>query len=215
MSYPSPVMRQIRLAKRADTSRLTVLAEQTFRSTFAADNTVSDMDVHCRASCGEAIQCMRWACAVPFAAAVVCSAFALPTVAVAQATSRADTIALPRSAMTPLAFVTTPRVVLTPGAHLLANRDSPNPPTSGEASCRQRKLAAGAVAAAIAGFIGYGVGAFPDGGTPRYRRNLAIGFAAVGGVAEYFAYQCDARPKPTSGPVRSRASAESRTRFRS
>ena len=49
-------MPQIRLAIRADALPLAVLAEQTFRDTFASDNTAHDMDVHCRASYGEAIQ---------------------------------------------------------------------------------------------------------------------------------------------------------------
>ena len=49
-------MPQIRFATRADARPLAVIAEQTFRDTFAADNTAHDIDVHCRASYGEAIQ---------------------------------------------------------------------------------------------------------------------------------------------------------------
>lgn len=49
-------MPQIRFAIRADAQPLAVIAEQTFRDTFAAGNTAHDMDAHCRASYSEAIQ---------------------------------------------------------------------------------------------------------------------------------------------------------------
>lgn len=49
-------MPHIRIATRADALPLADIAEQTFRDTFARDNTAHDMDVHCRASFGEAIQ---------------------------------------------------------------------------------------------------------------------------------------------------------------
>ena len=44
------------MATRADALSLAAIAERTFRDTFAGDNTAHDMDVHCRASYGEAIQ---------------------------------------------------------------------------------------------------------------------------------------------------------------
>ena len=46
----------IRRAHRTDARQLAELAERTFRDTFAATNTVGDMDTHCRANYGEAIQ---------------------------------------------------------------------------------------------------------------------------------------------------------------
>ena len=49
-------MLRIRLADRSDASRLSLLAETSFRSTFAASNTAEDMDTHCRNSYSESIQ---------------------------------------------------------------------------------------------------------------------------------------------------------------
>jgi len=46
----------IRKANRADARPLSQLAEQTFRATFGALNTAENMDLHCQASYGEAIQ---------------------------------------------------------------------------------------------------------------------------------------------------------------
>lgn len=43
-------------AGRADAAALAQLAEATFRSTFGTSNTAEDMEGHCRASYGEAIQ---------------------------------------------------------------------------------------------------------------------------------------------------------------
>jgi ribosomal protein S18 acetylase RimI-like enzyme len=47
---------QIRTARPDDARQLADLAEATFRDTFGAANTAQDMNVHCRASYGEAIQ---------------------------------------------------------------------------------------------------------------------------------------------------------------
>jgi diamine N-acetyltransferase len=47
---------EIRKAGRGDARKLALAAEQTFRDTFAALNTAENMDSHCRASFGEAIQ---------------------------------------------------------------------------------------------------------------------------------------------------------------
>ncbi|MGN2251497.1 GNAT family N-acetyltransferase [Frateuria sp. GZRe14] len=47
---------QIRTARPDDARQLADLAEATFRDTFGAANTAQDMDLHCRASYGEAIQ---------------------------------------------------------------------------------------------------------------------------------------------------------------
>ena len=49
-------MPDIRRARRDDATRLSLIAEQTFRDTFAGVNTAEDMDLHCRASYSEAIQ---------------------------------------------------------------------------------------------------------------------------------------------------------------
>lgn len=49
-------MPAIRTARPGDAARLAQLAEASFRDTFGAANTAEDMDVHCRASYGEAIQ---------------------------------------------------------------------------------------------------------------------------------------------------------------
>lgn len=49
----SPTLRQ---ARAADAAALAVLAEQTFRATFAASNSAEDMALHCRNAYGEAIQ---------------------------------------------------------------------------------------------------------------------------------------------------------------
>jgi diamine N-acetyltransferase len=46
----------IREANPADARPLSQLAEQTFRATFGALNTAENMDLHCQASYGEAIQ---------------------------------------------------------------------------------------------------------------------------------------------------------------
>ena len=46
----------IRHARRDDARQLAIVAEATFRETFAAVNTAEDMDLHCRTSFGEAIQ---------------------------------------------------------------------------------------------------------------------------------------------------------------
>lgn len=48
-----PVLRK---AERADAGRLSRLAEQTFRDTFAATNTAGDMALHCRLHYSETIQ---------------------------------------------------------------------------------------------------------------------------------------------------------------
>lgn len=49
-------MLTIRKATPADAALLARLAEQTFRDTFAPDNTAANMDAHCREAFGEAIQ---------------------------------------------------------------------------------------------------------------------------------------------------------------
>jgi diamine N-acetyltransferase len=49
-------MPDIRRAHRGDAGPLAGIAEATFRATFGAMNTASDMDVHCRRSYGESIQ---------------------------------------------------------------------------------------------------------------------------------------------------------------
>ncbi|MFO1414190.1 MAG: GNAT family N-acetyltransferase [Burkholderiales bacterium] len=49
-------MPAIRRARRADASALAAVAEATFRATFATANTPADMERHCRATYGEAIQ---------------------------------------------------------------------------------------------------------------------------------------------------------------
>ncbi|GAA0889021.1 GNAT family N-acetyltransferase [Rhodanobacter soli] len=49
-------MSSIRYAKPSDAKRLAALAEATFRDTFGSVNAVEDMNLHCRASYGEAIQ---------------------------------------------------------------------------------------------------------------------------------------------------------------
>jgi len=46
----------IRRARRDDATQLSVIAEQTFRNTFAGVNTAEDMDLHCRTSYSEARQ---------------------------------------------------------------------------------------------------------------------------------------------------------------
>jgi ribosomal protein S18 acetylase RimI-like enzyme len=46
----------IRKADRSDAKRLSEFAEASFRDTFGAANTRHDMDLHCRATYGEAIQ---------------------------------------------------------------------------------------------------------------------------------------------------------------
>jgi ribosomal protein S18 acetylase RimI-like enzyme len=46
----------IRKAEYRDAKRLALIAEQTFRDTFAAVNTDENMSLHCRASYGESIQ---------------------------------------------------------------------------------------------------------------------------------------------------------------
>ncbi len=46
----------IRRANRSDAKELAQLAEGTFRDTFAATNTVEDLDLHCRTSYTETIQ---------------------------------------------------------------------------------------------------------------------------------------------------------------
>lgn len=47
---------RIRRAEHLDAKRLALVAEQTFRDTFAAVNTPEDMALHCRTSYGEALQ---------------------------------------------------------------------------------------------------------------------------------------------------------------
>ena len=49
-------MQPIRYATPSDAHNLAALAEETFRGTFGSDNTVEDMDRHCQASYGEAMQ---------------------------------------------------------------------------------------------------------------------------------------------------------------
>lgn len=49
-------MLRLRRARPADANALAALAEATFRATFAAVNTVEDMERHCRDAYGEAIQ---------------------------------------------------------------------------------------------------------------------------------------------------------------
>ncbi|MBC3881171.1 GNAT family N-acetyltransferase [Undibacterium sp. LX40W] len=49
-------MLSIRAADLSDANRLSLLAETSFRHTFAASNTAEDMDTHCRNSYSEAIQ---------------------------------------------------------------------------------------------------------------------------------------------------------------
>jgi ribosomal protein S18 acetylase RimI-like enzyme len=49
-------MQPIRYATLSDASHLAALAEETFRETFASLNTVEDMNIHCGASYGAAIQ---------------------------------------------------------------------------------------------------------------------------------------------------------------
>lgn len=46
----------IRKADQCDAAALALIAEQTFRSTFADANSAEDMDLHCRKSFGEAMQ---------------------------------------------------------------------------------------------------------------------------------------------------------------
>jgi diamine N-acetyltransferase len=46
----------IRTARRGDAMKLSVIAEETFRDTFAAVNKREDMDLHCRNAYGVAIQ---------------------------------------------------------------------------------------------------------------------------------------------------------------
>ena len=46
----------LRPATPADARALAVLAERTFRDTFAAQNSPQNMDAHCRAHYGEALQ---------------------------------------------------------------------------------------------------------------------------------------------------------------
>ncbi len=46
----------IRRANRSDARQLALLAESTFRDTFAATNTVEDLDLHCRANYSETVQ---------------------------------------------------------------------------------------------------------------------------------------------------------------
>ena len=46
----------IRRARRDDATQLSVIAEKTFRDTFAGVNSPEDMDLHCRTSYSEAIQ---------------------------------------------------------------------------------------------------------------------------------------------------------------
>ncbi len=46
----------IRRARHDDATQLSVIAEQTFRDTFAGVNTAEDMDLHCRTSFSEASQ---------------------------------------------------------------------------------------------------------------------------------------------------------------
>ena len=46
----------IRRARRHDAAHLSAVAEEAFRDTFSAVNTVEDMDLHCRSSYGGAIQ---------------------------------------------------------------------------------------------------------------------------------------------------------------
>lgn len=48
-----PVLRK---AIPSDARQLSLLAERTFRETFGAANTIQDMELHCRASYGDAIQ---------------------------------------------------------------------------------------------------------------------------------------------------------------
>jgi len=50
------VTRGIRRASASDAPALAALAERTFRETFAAANTAADMQRHCEASYGEALQ---------------------------------------------------------------------------------------------------------------------------------------------------------------
>ncbi len=52
----SPEAPVIRLAVSGEGARLAAFADRTFRDTFAADNTASDMDLHCATHYGEAIQ---------------------------------------------------------------------------------------------------------------------------------------------------------------
>ncbi|WP_306601398.1 N-acetyltransferase [Geothrix sp. 21YS21S-2] len=49
-------MSVLRPAEPRDAAPLAALAERAFRDAFAAENTPGDMDLHCRASYGEAIQ---------------------------------------------------------------------------------------------------------------------------------------------------------------
>ena len=49
-------MQPIRYATPSDAHNLAALAEDTFRDTFGSANTVEDMDLHCQASYGEAMQ---------------------------------------------------------------------------------------------------------------------------------------------------------------
>ena len=46
----------LRAANRDDAKALAHLAESTFRDTFAASNSTANMDAHCLASYGEALQ---------------------------------------------------------------------------------------------------------------------------------------------------------------
>ncbi|HBX7647796.1 TPA: GNAT family N-acetyltransferase, partial [Klebsiella pneumoniae] len=46
----------IRRARPSDAEELAILAERTFRKTFAAGNTQKDMDLHCQASYSTDIQ---------------------------------------------------------------------------------------------------------------------------------------------------------------
>jgi len=46
----------IRRARHGDATQLSVIAEETFRATFAGVNTPGNMDLHCRTSYSEAIQ---------------------------------------------------------------------------------------------------------------------------------------------------------------
>lgn len=45
-----------RIAVRSDAKALSILAERTFRETFAADNKAADMDLYCSQSYNEAVQ---------------------------------------------------------------------------------------------------------------------------------------------------------------
>ncbi len=49
-------MPTIRVAAPSDAAQLAAFAERTFRDTFAADNTPSDMELHCAQSYSEALQ---------------------------------------------------------------------------------------------------------------------------------------------------------------